>query len=192
MPCSGFLCARVPCTSGASESDPGGCREGSRQLRWVWPLSGCSSAMGGCHTRGGKDGRLFIGMRCFIASPSSRGLERLEIPGVPNCWAQFAGMLPSSCEAPVPLSLTKSTHSSFLPGAQAAGTRLLILLSHFPNIQHTKYCVSALPVPMTRAGYFAVLGSHALPTLTPLLLLGSWVGGHAQVPLGPACILSPL
>lgn len=112
MPCSGFLCARVPCTSGASESDPGGCREGSRQLRWVWPLSGCSSAMGGCHTRGGKDGRLFIGMRCFIASPSSRGLERLEIPRIPNCWAQFAGMLPSSCEAPVPLSLTKSTHSS--------------------------------------------------------------------------------
>ena len=56
----------------------------------------------------------------------------------------YAGMPPSSCEAPVPLRPSKSTRFSFVPGAPAVGTRSQVLLFSFPSIQHTTHCVSML------------------------------------------------
>ena len=81
--------------------------------------------------------RLFITMRGFRAVLPPRGLGCLMFPGIPNCYAECAGMIVSSCEAFVPLRLSKSTHFSFVPGELAVGTHSQILLFCFPNIQHT-------------------------------------------------------
>ena len=122
---------------------------------------------------------------------SPRGLGYPEFSRISICWAECAKTLLSSCEAPVPLRLSKSTHFSFVPEVPAVGTCSQVLLLHFPNIQHTMQCVFALLVQITRAGYLAVLGFHSLPTLTPLLLPVGWGGGSAQVPPGRGLYLTP-
>ena len=98
-------------------------------------------------------------------------------------------MLLSSCYTPILLRLSKSTHFSFVPWELAVGTHSQILLFHFPSIQHTVQCVSALPVQITRAGYLAVLHFFSLLTLTPFLLLVSWgMGGVLRSHRVMACI----
>ena len=144
----------------------------------------------GC-TGGGTCGRLFITVRVHRAVLPPRGFGHPEFPRIPSCWGKCPGMLPSSCETPVPLRLSNGTCFSFVPLAPAVGTCSQVLLFCFPSIQHTMHCVSALLVRITRAGYLAVLGSYSLPSLTPLLPPGSWGQGFAWVPLGLSLCLTP-
>ena len=67
-----------------------------------------------------------------------------------------------------------------------------ILLFRFSNIQYTMQCVSVLLVQITRAGYLAVLCFHFLPTVSPFLPPGGWVGGSARVLLGHGFVSYPL
>ena len=70
---------------------------------------------------------LFITVRVLRAA--AQGVRCLEFPGITSCWAKCPGMLPSSCGVLVPLSLSKTTHLFFVPGALAARTCSQVLLS---------------------------------------------------------------
>ena len=87
---------------------------------------------------------LFITMRGLRAVLPPRGLGHPEFPRISSYWADCAGALLSSCEAPVPLRFSKGTHFSFVPGVLAAVTHSQILLSCFSSIQHPMHCMSML------------------------------------------------
>lgn len=158
-----------------------------------------SSCYGCCHSQAALPGpcgsgmncRLFIAMRGFRGPLPSRELVRLMFPTTPSSCAECAGMILSSCEAPVPLRHSKSTRFSFFRGEPATGNCSHILLFCFPNIQHTMQYVSARLVQITRAIYLAVPCFHSLPALTPLLPPVSWGGGIAWALLGHGLFITP-